>query len=192
MRFCNISAYRSPVTVAVTKPESRISSKKKRPNNGRCGKSNSYPDFLVVQWSFHDSSSNFSSPNSAVVGVDRPSEREMSFVGPQQVTQPKFMMPMDFVRIASEGTPKCQSNSSVWNAGATCDCTGADFPVHRRTRYSLHFILKTVSAAFRRVLGRPLRGLSSKQPIASNFEIILATAAFVNGPLPLRIPFVWR
>ncbi|GFY03082.1 hypothetical protein TNCV_980871 [Trichonephila clavipes] len=30
----------------------------------------------------------FSCPNSAVVGVDRPSEREMSFVGPQQVTQP--------------------------------------------------------------------------------------------------------
>ncbi|GFW14692.1 hypothetical protein TNCV_1561551 [Trichonephila clavipes] len=42
------------------------------------------------------------------------------------------------------------------------------------------------------VLGRPLRGLSSKQPVPSNFEIILATAAFVNGPLPLRIPFVWR
>ncbi|GFV53498.1 hypothetical protein TNCV_4746461 [Trichonephila clavipes] len=50
----------------------------------------------------------------------------------------------------------------------------------------------TVSAAFRRVLGQPLRGLSSKQPVASNFEIILATAAFVNGPLPLRIPFLWR
>ncbi|GFU22657.1 hypothetical protein TNCV_762391 [Trichonephila clavipes] len=40
-----------------------------------------------MQWSFHDSSRIFSSPNSAVVGVDRPSEREMSFVGPQQVTQ---------------------------------------------------------------------------------------------------------
>ncbi|GFX72971.1 hypothetical protein TNCV_2814111 [Trichonephila clavipes] len=88
MRFCNISAYRSPVTVAVTKPESRISSKKKRPDNGRCGKSNPYRDFLVVQWSFHDSSRVFSSPNSAVLGVDRPSERETSFVGPQQVTQP--------------------------------------------------------------------------------------------------------
>ncbi|GFV62923.1 hypothetical protein TNCV_5084061 [Trichonephila clavipes] len=49
----------------------------------------------------------------------------------------------------------------------------------------------TVSAAFRRVLGQPLWDLSSKQPVASNFEIILATAAFVNGPLPLRIPFVW-
>ncbi|GFU98280.1 hypothetical protein TNCV_3005641 [Trichonephila clavipes] len=96
-------------------------------------------------------------------------------------------MPMDFVRIASEGTPKCQPNSSVWNAGATCDCTGADFPVHRRTRYSLHFILNRLS-----VFGRQLRGLSSKQPVASNFEIILATAAFVNGPLPLQIPFVWR
>ncbi|GFT91689.1 putative RNA-directed DNA polymerase from transposon X-element [Trichonephila clavipes] len=38
-------------------------------------------------------------------------------------------MPMDFVRIASEGTPKGQPNSSVWNA-----------------------------AAFRRVLGRPRDG----------------------------------
>ncbi|GFS63041.1 hypothetical protein TNCV_3743041 [Trichonephila clavipes] len=44
----------------------------------------------------------------------------------------------------------------------------------------------TISAAFCRVLGRRLRGLSSKQPVASNFEISLATAAFVNGPLPLR------
>ncbi|GFW14835.1 hypothetical protein TNCV_1562981 [Trichonephila clavipes] len=88
MRFCNISAYSSPVTVAVTKPESRISSKKKRPNNGRCGKSNPYRDFLVVQWSFRDSSRIFSSPNSAVVDVDRPLEQEISFVCPQEVTQP--------------------------------------------------------------------------------------------------------
>ncbi|GFW87961.1 hypothetical protein TNCV_216331 [Trichonephila clavipes] len=101
-------------------------------------------------------------------------------------------MPMDFVRIASEGTPKCQPNSNVWNAGATCDCTGADFPVHRREPATVSISSLTVSAAFRRVFGRPLRGLSSKQPVASNFEIILATAAFVNGPLPLRIPFVWR
>ncbi|GFV42036.1 hypothetical protein TNCV_1569031 [Trichonephila clavipes] len=86
MRFCNISAYRSPVTVAVTKPESRISLKKKGPIT--VDVVNPYRDFLVVQWSFHDSSRIFSSPNSAVVGVDRPSEREMSFVGPQQVTQP--------------------------------------------------------------------------------------------------------
>ncbi|GFV60839.1 hypothetical protein TNCV_3538191 [Trichonephila clavipes] len=100
-------------------------------------------------------------------------------------------MPMDFVRIASEGTPKCQPNSSVWNAGATCDCTGADFPVHRRTRYSLHFILNRLSS-IPPCARRPLRGLSSKQPITSNFQIILGTAAFVNGPLPLRIPFVWR
>ncbi|GFV02801.1 hypothetical protein TNCV_1592031 [Trichonephila clavipes] len=100
-------------------------------------------------------------------------------------------MPMDFVRIASEGTPRCQPNSSVWNAGASCDCTGADFPcIDEPATVSISSL--TVSAAFRRVLGRPLRGLSSKQPVASNFEIILATAAFVNGPLPLRIPFVWR
>ncbi|GFU98281.1 hypothetical protein TNCV_3005651 [Trichonephila clavipes] len=88
MRFCNKSAYRSPVTLAVTKPELRISSEKKRPDNGRCGKSNPYRDFLVVQWSFHNSSRIFSSTNSEVVGIDRPSEREMSFVSPQQVTQP--------------------------------------------------------------------------------------------------------
>ncbi|GFT74028.1 hypothetical protein TNCV_3707641 [Trichonephila clavipes] len=95
-------------------------------------------------------------------------------------------MPMDFLRIASEGTPKCQPNSSVWNAGATCDCTGTDFPVHRRTRYSLHFILNRLSSI------PPCARSVTKQPVASNFEIILATAAFVNGPLPLRIPFVWR
>ncbi|GFX64401.1 hypothetical protein TNCV_1271391, partial [Trichonephila clavipes] len=87
-----------------------------------------YRDFLVVQWSFHDSSRIFSSPNSAVVGVDRPSGREMSFVGhnkllnqssssamlfetptPQMPSDSRnrqviqFMMPMDFVRIASGG-----------------------------------------------------------------------------------------
>ncbi|GFU75396.1 hypothetical protein TNCV_1649431 [Trichonephila clavipes] len=49
---------------------------------------------------------------------------------------------------------------------------------------TVSFSSLTVSAAFRRVLGQPLRGLSSKQPVALNFEIILATAAFVNGPLP--------
>ncbi|GFV18179.1 sphingomyelin phosphodiesterase 4 [Trichonephila clavipes] len=68
------------------------------------------------------------------------------------------------------------------------DCTGADFPcIDEPAIVSISSL--TVSAAFRRVLGRPLRGLSSKQPVTSNFEIILATAAFVNGPLPLRIPF---
>ncbi|GFU67713.1 hypothetical protein TNCV_4327671 [Trichonephila clavipes] len=75
-------------------------------------------------------------------------------------------MPMDFVRIALEGTPKCQPNSSVWNAGATCDCTGADFPcIDEPATVSISSL--TVSAAFRRGLGRPLRGLSSKQPVAS-------------------------
>ncbi|GFW49408.1 hypothetical protein TNCV_3059151 [Trichonephila clavipes] len=83
MRFCNISAYRSPITVAVTKPESRISSKKKGPITVDVGNPTH-----TVQWSFHDISRIFSSPNSAVEGVDRPSEREMSLVGPQQVTQP--------------------------------------------------------------------------------------------------------
>ncbi|GFV45423.1 hypothetical protein TNCV_858611 [Trichonephila clavipes] len=93
-------------------------------------------------------------------------------------------MPMDFVRIASEGTPKCQPNSSEWNAGATTRAltsSGIDEPA------TVSISSLTVSAAFRRVLGRPLRGLSSKQPAASNFEIILATAAFVNGPLSLRM-----
>ncbi|GFX81398.1 hypothetical protein TNCV_142481 [Trichonephila clavipes] len=79
-----------PLTRHGSSYKTRISHllEEKRPDNGRCGKSNPYRDFLVVQWSFHDSSRIFSSPNSAVVGVDRPSEREMSFVGPQQVTQP--------------------------------------------------------------------------------------------------------
>ncbi|GFV14975.1 hypothetical protein TNCV_4327811 [Trichonephila clavipes] len=98
-------------------------------------------------------------------------------------------MPMDFVRRASEGTPKCQPNSSVWNAGATARALTSPC-IDEPATVSISSL--TVSAAFRRVLGRPLRGLSSKQLVASNFEIILATAAFVNGPLPLRIPFVWR
>ncbi|GFY12874.1 hypothetical protein TNCV_3074341 [Trichonephila clavipes] len=88
MRFCNISAYCSPVTVAVTKPESRISSKKKgsitvdvvNPTHtvtfSPCnGVSTTVLGFSVAQIL-------------AVLGVDRPSEREVSFVGPQQVTQP--------------------------------------------------------------------------------------------------------
>ncbi|GFT01162.1 hypothetical protein TNCV_3373021 [Trichonephila clavipes] len=98
-------------------------------------------------------------------------------------------MPMDFVRIASEGTPKCQPNSSVWNVGATAWALTSPC-IDEPATFSISSL--TVSAAFRRVLGQPLRGLSSKQPVASNFEIILATAAFVNGPLPLRIHFVWR
>ncbi|GFX19121.1 hypothetical protein TNCV_3012651 [Trichonephila clavipes] len=92
---------------------------------------------------------------------------------------------MDFVRIASEATPKCQPNSSVWNAGATA--RGLTSPcIDEPATVSISSL--TVPAEFCRVLGRPLRGLSSKQPVASNFEIILATAAFVNGPYP----FVWR
>ena len=41
-----------------------------------------------MQWNFQGSSRILGSPNSAVVGVDRPSEREMIFIGPQHVTQP--------------------------------------------------------------------------------------------------------
>ncbi|GFV58700.1 hypothetical protein TNCV_1423041 [Trichonephila clavipes] len=98
-------------------------------------------------------------------------------------------MPMDFERIATVGTLKCQPNSSVWNAGATARALTSPC-IDEPATFSISSL--TVSAVFRRVLGRPLRGLSSKTPVASNFEIILATAAFVNGILPLRIPFVWR
>ena len=44
--------------------------------------------FIVVQWSLHESSGIFSSSNSAVVEVDRPSKCEMGFVGSQHVRQP--------------------------------------------------------------------------------------------------------
>ncbi|GFV96274.1 hypothetical protein TNCV_2812511 [Trichonephila clavipes] len=73
-------------------------------------------------------------------------------------------MPMEFVRIASEGTPKCQPNSSVWNAGATARALTSPC-IDEPATVSISSL--TVSAAFRRVLGRPLRGLSSKQPVAS-------------------------
>ncbi|GFV45773.1 hypothetical protein TNCV_2321331 [Trichonephila clavipes] len=70
-------------------------------------------------------------------------------------------MPMDFVRIASEGTPKCQPNSSVWNAGATARALTSPC-IDKPATVSISSL--TVSAAFRRVLGRPL---PSKQPVAS-------------------------
>ncbi|GFV49210.1 hypothetical protein TNCV_237441 [Trichonephila clavipes] len=73
-------------------------------------------------------------------------------------------MPMDFVRIAWEGTPKCQPNSSVWNAGATARALTSPC-IDEPATVSIPFL--TVSAAFRRVLGRPLRGISSEQPVAS-------------------------
>ncbi|GFV96273.1 hypothetical protein TNCV_2812501 [Trichonephila clavipes] len=87
MRFCNISAYRSPVTVAVTKPESRISSKKKGPITVDVVN----PTHTVTFSSCNGASTTvlgFSVAQILQLSVDRPSEREMSFVGPQQVIQP--------------------------------------------------------------------------------------------------------
>ncbi|GFT80693.1 hypothetical protein TNCV_127401 [Trichonephila clavipes] len=57
-------------------------------------------------------------------------------------------MPMDFVRIASEGMPKCQPNSSVWNAGATARALTSPC-IDEPATVSISSL--TVSAAFRRV-----------------------------------------
>ena len=67
MRFCNISAYLSLVTLRISKPESSLSSEKKGLHKGRRSKSAPHRDNFVVQWNFHKSSLISSSPDSAVV-----------------------------------------------------------------------------------------------------------------------------
>ena len=86
MQFCNMSAYFSPVTLTVSKPESCISSKKKVPIT--VDMVNPPHTEIVVQWSLHETSGVFSSSNSADVEVDRLSKCETGFDGLQHVRQP--------------------------------------------------------------------------------------------------------
>ncbi|GFU58026.1 hypothetical protein TNCV_114431 [Trichonephila clavipes] len=97
---------------------------------------------------------------------------------------------MDFVTdVASEGTPMCQPNGSVRNAGATCDCTGADFP-RAWANPRLHFILNRLSGIPPCAPVGHYRGLSSKQP-TRRFELPKSFSPQLHLSTDLY-PFVWR
>ena len=96
MQLCYISAYILPVMQIVSKLESCIFLKKKRPNNGRCCKSTTHCDFFIVQNTVRTKVLAFS-----VV------QCEMGFIGPQCQTinhhlQPFFELPTPQIFSASQ------------------------------------------------------------------------------------------
>ncbi|GFT54172.1 hypothetical protein TNCV_698991 [Trichonephila clavipes] len=103
----------------------------------------------------------------------------------RQVAQ--FMMPMDFCTDSIGGVHLSANQTVVYGMPVgRATARGADFPcIDEPATVSISSL--TVSAAFRRVLGRPLRGLSSKQPVASNFRKSFSPQLHLSTDLYLRM-----
>ncbi|GFV02642.1 hypothetical protein TNCV_641411 [Trichonephila clavipes] len=76
--------------------------------------------------------------------------------------------------------------------GARRDCTGADFPVHRRTRYSLHFILNRLSSIPPCARSALYGVYRLNNPSLRTSKSFSRHSCICQRTFTLRIPFVWR